>query len=180
VTDGTSAGTFELSVANAASVGAGFLSGVVFSSGGSSEVLYASADLNNSGGLWVTNGTTAGTSELSVAGLGQAQDSPGNFVAFGSRLLFEGAATNGHLYLWETDGTAGGTSEISVPGASSLGLFDGLFDGALIVPFGSEVLFTGNDSSGLDNLWVTDGTLAGTSELSATGPTRPKASFHNR
>ena len=146
MTDGTSAGTFELSIANAASVGAGFFQAVVFGSGGSSEVLYASADLNNLGGLWVTDGTTAGTSELSVAGLGQAQDSPGNFVAFGSLLLFEGADANGHLNLWQTDGTAGGTSEVSVPGASSLGLFDGLFSDALIFPFGSEVLFTGNDS----------------------------------
>ena len=124
VTDGTSAGTSELSVANAASVGAGFFRGVVFGSGGSSEVLYASADLNNLGGLWITDGTTAGTSELSVAGLGHAQDSPSNFVAFGGLFLFEGADANGHLYLWQTDGTAGGTSEISVPGASSLGLFD--------------------------------------------------------
>ena len=169
VTDGTSAGTSELSVAHAASVGAGFSRPVVFSSGGSSEVLYASADLNNLGGLWVTDGTTAGTSELSVAGLGPAQGSPGDFIAFGSLFLFEGADANGHFNLWQTDGTAGGTSEISVPGASSLGLFDEQSSDVPIVPFGSEVLFAGNDSSGRNNLWVTDGTLAGTSELSATG-----------
>jgi ELWxxDGT repeat protein len=111
VTDGTSAGTSELSVAHAASVGAGFSRPVVFSSGGSSEVLYASADLNNLGGLWVTDGTTAGTSELSVAGLGPAQGSPGDFIAFGSLFLFEGADANGHFNLWQTDGTAGGTSK---------------------------------------------------------------------
>jgi ELWxxDGT repeat protein len=169
VTDGTSAGTSELSVAHAASVGAGFSRPVVFSSGGSSEVLYASADLNNLGGLWVTDGTTAGTSELSVAGLGPAQGSPGDFIAFGSLFLFEGADANGHFNLWQTDGTAGGTSEISVPGASSLGLFDEQSSDVHIVPFGSEVLFAGNDSSGRNNLWVTDGTLASTSELSATG-----------
>ena len=169
VTDGTSAGTSELSVAHAASVGAGFSRPVVFSSGGSSEVLYASADLNNLGGLWVTDGTTAGTSELSVAGLGPAQGSPGDFIAFGSLFLFEGADANGHFNLWQTHGTTGGTSEISVPGASSLGLFDEQSSDVHIVPFGSEVLFAGNDSSGRNNLWVTDGTLASTSELSATG-----------
>ena len=142
---------------------------MVFISGGTSEVLYASADLNNLGGLWVTDGTTAGTSELSVAGLGPAQGSPGDFIAFGSLFLFEGADANGHFNLWQTDGTAGGTSEISIPGASSLGLFDEQSSDVHIVPFGSEMLFAGNDSSGRNNLWVTDGTLAGTSELSATG-----------
>ena len=179
VTDGTSAGTSELSVAHAASVGAGFSRPVVFSSGGSSEVLYASADLNNLGGLWVTDGTTAGTSELSVAGLGPAQGSPGDFIAFGSLFLFEGADANGHFNLWQTDGTAGGTSEISVPGASSLGLFDEQSSDVHIVPFGSEVLFAGNDSSGRNNLWVTDGTLAGTSELSATGADATDGLFPN-
>ena len=116
---------------------------MVFSSGGSSEVLYASADLKNLGGLGVDL-----RHRNSVAGLGAAQGSPGDFIAFGSLFLFEGADANGHFNLWQTDGTAGGTSEISVPGASSLGLFDEQSSDVHIVPFGSEVLFAENHRGG--------------------------------
>jgi ELWxxDGT repeat protein len=64
-------------------------------------------------GLWETNGTAAGTSEISVTGAASSGLSPSNFTVFGSEVLFSGADASGHQSLWVTDGTVSGTSEIS-------------------------------------------------------------------
>ena len=66
-----------------------------------------------------------------------------------------------------TNGTVAGTSELSVTNNVSpdLGL-----DPQDLVTFGSEVLFRGLDGiSNLWGLWVTDGTVHGTSELVSYG-----------
>jgi ELWxxDGT repeat protein len=161
VTDGTAAGTSELSVAGVSPSGLGAGNLFVFGS----EVLFDGTDSSNRRGLWVTDGTAAGTSELSALGLGYP------FV-FGSEILFDGAGSSNHPGLWVTNGTAAGTSELSVNGAGSSGIFSVGFPTAAGPGFtqsGSEVLFAGVDASGKLNLWVTDGTGAGTSELSVAG-----------
>jgi hypothetical protein len=113
----------------------------------------------------VTNGTSAGTSEISVAGAGPGGLQPGELTVFGSEVLFAGVDANGQLNLWVTNGTSAGTSEISVAGASPAGLQPGSF-----AVFGSEVLFSGlGAADGGHNLWVTNGTSAGTSEISVAG-----------
>jgi ELWxxDGT repeat protein len=83
---------------------------------------------------------------------------------------------NGGRNLWVTDGTAQGTSELSVTGADAVGLNPGANPGAnsvfnpiVFIVVGSEVLFPGEDASGDWNLWVTNGTGPGTSELSGRG-----------
>jgi ELWxxDGT repeat protein len=176
VTDGTSAGTSEISVAGAFSAP---IAGGVFElvpprfARFGSEVLFEGTD--NSGhfaGLWVTDGTSAGTSELTMAGASPAGIFAGitpSFFVFGSEVLFEGLDANGVTHgLWVTDGTSAGTSELTIAGAgSSFGIFSTVNPGFAL--FGSEVLFSGNDTHGLDGLWVTDGTSAGTSEISVTG-----------
>ena len=78
-------------------------------------------------GFWVTNGTSAGTSELSVAG-------GSSFTVFGSEVLFEG----GDGGLWVTNGTAAGTSELSVMGAFPRG-----FDPGDFTVLGNEVSLVG-------------------------------------
>ena len=83
-----------------------------------SEALFTGNDASFRSALWVTNGTGAGTSELSVAGASSEAPSFG-FVAFGSKVLFSGNDANHHRELWITNGTAAGTSELSVAGAFS-------------------------------------------------------------
>jgi autotransporter passenger strand-loop-strand repeat protein/ELWxxDGT repeat protein len=163
VTDGTAAGTSELSVAGA------YLSGVnpSYLTAFGNKVLFRGQDANESstaannghGTLWVTNGTAAGTSELSVAGARSTTFDPSYLTVFGSEVLFEGYDISGNHGLWVTNGTAAGTSELSVAGASSVGLAPSYF-----TVFGSEVLFEGFGNDGY-NIWVTNGTAAGTSEL---------------
>jgi ELWxxDGT repeat protein len=108
-------------------------------------VLFNGRDSSGLQNLWVTDGTIAGTSELSIPGI--AALAPSDFSMFGSAALFQGADPAGGRVLWVTDGTIGGTSELSIAAYSS-GLQPGGF-----AALGSEVLFAG----AYPGLWATNG-----------------------
>ena len=123
-TNGTTTGTFELTPivgANASGLSPSNITGY------KGEVLFEGLDLSTPSGhygLWVTNGTAAGTQEIA----GTSGLSPNDLTVFGGQVLFSGGSG-----LWATNGTAAGTHEVtSVAGAP----------GDLTV-FGSEVLFAG-------------------------------------
>ena len=180
VTNGTAAGTMELSVSGAPATGLNPNSMTVFNG----QVFFNGTDTSNSNfrGLWVTNGTGSGTHEVTgiagtdpSTGLGSVGLDPSNFTVFAGKMLFNGASSAnvagpaGHVGLWTTDGTAVGTHELTgIAGASTTGL--GLDPGGLTV-FGSEVLFSGADTSGVIGLWETDGTAGGTHEITVVGAT---------
>jgi ELWxxDGT repeat protein len=94
-----------------------------------------------------------------------------DFAVLSGKALFDGSAANGFLSglpsLWVTDGASAGTIALTVTGANSGGLFSSVNPNFVIV--GSKALFEGEDASGHVNLWVTDGTSAGTSELTVAG-----------
>src|SRR5262249_37501084 len=133
-----------------------------------SEVLFAGTDPSNKRGLWVTDGTSAGTSEI-MAGASSLGLSPTNIIAVGSEALFNGIDTAGPNGLWVTDGTSGGTSElISVAGVSPNGLNPTNFVvpvaptiGLPSVPFdlngdtNSDLVFQNNGQAGV---WLMNGT----------------------
>jgi hypothetical protein len=60
VTNGTTAGTHEIALDGASSVG----NLTVFNH----DVLFSALDASNNLGLWITDGTTAGTHEITVNG----------------------------------------------------------------------------------------------------------------
>src|SRR5208283_1481907 len=172
VTDGTSAGTRELTAAGAYSdglfVNVGYPDFTILGT----RALFAGRDASSLN-LWVTDGTSAGTSELTVpgpsfGGLFGATSATGinpDFTAFGSKALFE---AGNPVSLWVTDGTSAGTSELTVAGAPSFGLFyNGISPDFTVL--GGKALFEGRDASNIPNLWVTNGTSAGTSELAVAG-----------
>src|ERR1700722_15623662 len=112
-------------------------------------------------GLWETNGTTAGTSELT--GISGSPIEAYGLATFGNEVLFNGEDTSGNYGLWVTNGTAAGTSELTgITGADPGYLYP--YD---LTVFKGEVLFQGRDngSDGIQGLWVTNGTAAGTHEL---------------
>jgi hypothetical protein len=86
-----------------------------------SKVLFVGVDAAGHPNLWVTDGTSAGTRELAMAGI--PQPSPQGFAVVGNKVLFEGLdhPFGSQYALWITDGTSAGTSEVAVPGAWSGG-----------------------------------------------------------
>jgi ELWxxDGT repeat protein len=68
-----------------------------------------------------------------------------------------------------TDGTAAGTSELAVALADSFGLFYYRVNPDFTVLSSGKALFEGNDAIDHLNLWLTDGTSAGTNELMPAG-----------
>ena len=165
VTNGTGAGTKEVTGINgAASTGIDPTDMTVFNG----EVLFNGVDNTGAGvsGLWVTNGTAPGTHEITVAGGADPSGlNPTDLTVFGNEVLFNGLDQNGHPQLWETNGTA--TTELTgIPGANASANASGIAPSDLTV-FNGEVLFGGLDTTGHQQLWETNGTVAGTKELYA-------------
>jgi hypothetical protein len=125
VTTRISAGTSELAVAGA-NAGGLFNSNnfpTDFSPGFTvlgNQALFEGDDAGGAASLWVTDGTSAGSNELSVAG-SSARGLFTNVIAphltvFAGKALFVGDDASGNISLWTTDGTGAGTSELAVAG----------------------------------------------------------------
>ena len=171
ITNGTAAGTFELTgIANAWEPAYTSSTPITYIQLQPADltafgniVLFNGTDFSGAFGLWVTNGTSAGTHEVTgiVGADPGTNNSPGldpyDLTVFNGEVLFGGYDTNDHVDLWVTDGTAAGTHALTgISGASSNGI--GPSDMTL---FGGKVLFSGVGAGGA-GLWVTDGTAAGT------------------
>ncbi len=185
ITDGTANGTVELGgVSNAGlagadntDLGAGLANAVQFGA----RVFFAGQDTDGATGLWTTDGTTSGTSEvggIDDAGLktfGQHPSSQGlkptDLTVNGQQVLFNGEDAIGFNALWASDGTAAGTHEIGgESGAVSAEASAGLNPSSIVSLGNGKAVFIGNDDSnnqfsGKPTLWVTDGTFAGTVEI---------------
>src|ERR1700722_16274532 len=108
-------------------------------------LLFEGTDTANDDGLWVTNGTVAGTSELTgVSGARIAGLVPKDFTVLPDEgIVFAGADASNDTQLWVTRGTAASTSELTgISGASTGGL-----DPEDLATFGNEVLFDGQDTA---------------------------------
>lgn len=129
-------------------------------------LLFEGIDANNTAGLWVTDGTALGTHELTgINGANPGGLSPRYITVFDGKILFSGFNANGAVGLWVTDGTAAGTHELNgIGGANPGGLFSNFTDPDFTA-FKGQILFNGVNVSGAKGLWVTDGTAAGTHEV---------------
>jgi ELWxxDGT repeat protein len=130
------------------------------------RVVFMGDDASGNRNLWVTDGTAAGTSELTIAGVGSLGLFPVDLTVLGSQVVFDGEDDHQNHQLWVTDGTSAGTSELTVAGAYPLA---GGLSPADFTILGSKALFAGRDAQNHLNLWVTDGTAVGTSELAVSG-----------
>jgi len=110
-------------------------------------------------GLWVTDGTAAGTERLADLCAESLTPSESSFrveiLGVAGRLAF---VRDGLSRLWRTDGTAAGTFP--------LGATLSLSDGELLGP-GGIFYFASCDAAGLCEPWRSDGTVAGTRLLRA-------------
>ena len=152
LTDGTAAGTHEVIGSPNASFGYAVLNGALLFSGGT-------ADGTGGVGLWRSDGTSAGTTEIA------SFIEPAELTVYESKALFNGYnSLTGHADLWVTDGTTNGTTELDVAGADTSLFGSGLNPGFFTL-YNGKVLFNGTNASGEAGLWVTDGTVNGTHEL---------------
>lgn len=134
------------------------------------HVLYFSANDPETGGqLWKTNGTSAGTE--AVVGMDVCM-SLYYLTAYNNRLYFCAFDTKHGNELWVSDGTAGGTrmvKDINSRTDNGNGRTD---DGnpSRFVVYNNLLYFAANDGVNGNELWVTDGTEAGTQMVKDINP----------
>ena len=164
ITNGTGVGTQELTVGSTASATGIDPTDMTVLNG---EVLFNGVDANGLSGLWAWNGT--GATEL-VPGGGTSSTkglNPTDMTVFGNEVLFNGLDQNDDPQLWVTDGTISGTHQLTgvgVTGANPVANASGIAPSDLTV-YDGEVLFSGRDTTGHQQLWETNGTVAGTQEV---------------
>ncbi len=125
---------------------------------------FSGDDNTGNNGLWYTDGTAAGTHELTgIAGASTTGFNPDYLTVYNGKLLFEGLDLDGNEGLWITDGTAAGTQELSVTGVNWAGSFPVLLNPLAV--YDGEAYFNAVNFSGLRELWVTNGTVSGTHEV---------------
>jgi len=136
--------------------------------------LYFSAFVANSLGLWRSDGTAGGTVLVKQ----------GNFrllTEYAGRLYFSGWDPEHGYRLWSTDGTAAGTTIADLtPGSGSLRPYAAVSNGSRLFLWGITVEPDGTPHSN-DGMWISDGTAAGTSQISdlqASNPTVFKAEVY--
>lgn len=127
------------------------------------KFLFAGYDANFNQGLWVSDGTAAGTQELIPAGT-DGNLAPSNLVSDNGVVLFSAMNKAGVYGLWTSNGTSAGTQEITVAGASSAGLLP-----SGLTTYNGKVYFQASDAANARGLWVTDGTSGGTTEITVNG-----------
>jgi ELWxxDGT repeat protein len=158
-TDGTAGGTTQ--VVDIVS-GAGSSSPCSLTVFGGRLYFRASPDSAAGFQLWSTDGTTPGTGPA-LPGAPFAQiNGFSTFVVFNNRMYFVASDANGVSGVYSTDGTPGGTQLLeaaSSVAASSLAPA-GVSNGRLIL-----TKFVSSNTSGYQELWLSDGTLAGTVQL---------------
>jgi hypothetical protein len=84
----------------------------------SARAIFNGIDTAGKNGLWVNNGTGAGTHEITgIAGADPGGLNPSDFTVVKNVVLFDGYDSSGKTGLWVTNGTAAGTHELTVAGA---------------------------------------------------------------
>ena len=113
------------------------------------------------GGLWASDGSEVGTVRL-------ANGTFLNFVAVGPRLAYALERTDGPKELWVTDGTPGGTFRVTDP--SDPLIFRGENFRGFLAPGSDRLFFAANDLQHGEELWTSDGTIAGTRMIADLAP----------
>jgi len=164
VTDGTAAGT---ALVKDIRPGASHSFASHVATLGDGRVLLSAYDSSSGVELWVTDGSAAGTSLLSIySGVASANPSLLGTLADG-RVLLRAADSRGYE-LWVTDGSAAGTTLVrDINSGVSDGLSSTAFRGTLD---DGRIVFLANNATSGSELWVSDGTVAGTQMLKDINP----------
>ena len=124
--------------------------------------------------LWSTDGTAEGTQTLMSS---TTPREVRHLRLAGDRLCFE--ALEGyypsHGYIWTSDGTPGGTQRTEPLRSGTNYLTITGYAGAPdpVIAIGRRIFFRRRDAFGLETLWTSDGTAAGTFELPESRDVHP-------
>ncbi|MES1242148.1 MAG: ELWxxDGT repeat protein [Acidobacteriota bacterium] len=170
--DGTEAGT--VLVSDAVPGLQGSLPINLFAYGGA---LYFSAEEPATGReLWTSDGTAAGTALVKDLRPGPSGSSPRPLSPQGlASFVYLSAEDDDHgRELWKTDGTAAGTVLVKDiypgTGSSNTGDWAELPGYATAIDYGGLLIFAASDGSSGDELWISNGTDAGTHLLKDINP----------
>lgn len=132
--------------------------------------IFQANDSNGKSQIWSTDGTAAGTFQITnIAGGIHSQSKFGVMGTTGKQLftaIIGGVAASEQL--WVTDGTVAGTKQLTNV-ANTTGLKLAYLTGNSFLTLGTSglELFIGNDANNAKQLWVTDGTAVGTKQLTS-------------
>lgn len=153
VSDGTEEGTYILSEVNySGSVLLDYEMTIY-----NDKIYFTFHDLTNGIELWVSDGTGVGTKLLKNCNTGSNNGYVTSFNVLDNKLLFiaYNGNDNGSRYLWSTDGTA--TNTLAIKKINIIGGTDTEW-----INYNNFLFFNGLDEYLGEELFVTDGTVAGT------------------
>jgi ELWxxDGT repeat protein len=164
ITDGTVPGTFQLMDIYA---GSNPSDPALFYAVGDTMVYFVARSAAEGKELYVTKGTIAGTKLLKATRPGTSNGSPKNFIAYNGSVFFRADDGVNGTELWVTVGTTEGTRifmDIEPGTGSSHNGYTDPHDEDMYV-FNEKLYFSANQTPYGDELWVSDGTVSGTSML---------------
>ena len=129
----------------------------------SARLFFTSLDADKHSNLWVTDGTAAGTRQVSATG-GPSGLAPSFFAVLDGSAYFQGVDAAVKANLFKLDGASGVVSEITPANISAEGLFP-----LGIKAYAGKLYFVGYNAANADVLWTSDGTAAGTAEIPVPG-----------
>lgn len=158
VSDGTAAGTMLLKDTATGTTGANISQFVATPSG----VAFFSY-----GELWKSNGTTAGTSVIKSFPQLDSVAGPDQLTASGTKLFFTVFDATSGREVWVSDGTAAGTTVTADLNTCSTDQKPSYNDNGSsspeqLTPFNGKLLFTATTCAYGRELWISDGSAAGT------------------
>jgi ELWxxDGT repeat protein len=185
-TDGTAGGTARVAVLTTADSGI-YYGRVTFgpetrmAAVAGDRLIVAGTPDAGAAGLWASDGTAAGTKRLTTADVPVPTNPYGSYggigglTAAGDHVFFVRQDGTGGPQLWTTDGTAAGTAKLATadlptPTNPYSGTSDAATSMTPLTPVGDRVLFAMNSAAAGRELWVSDGTKAGTRMLADANP----------
>ncbi len=115
-------------------------------------------ELTAKNGLYVTDGTSAGTYKITS----DKVNVDGNLIVGGNKIYFFASDGTNGKEPWVSDGTTAGTKMLKNIHSNTSDTDFGLINSIFLSADANKAFFVANDGNTGNELWVTDGTTAGT------------------
>ena len=129
------------------------------------NLLFYSGDGPDGYELWRTDGTAAGTVQVADIAPGTASSGPDGLIRVGSRVFFSADDGSSGRELWASDGINTWRVKDIAPGSGSSAIQSWGFVPQLWAAARGRLFFAADDGTAGEELWVSDGTEAGTFRL---------------